>query len=409
MFKLAFARRIAFVLVAVLLAWLGFGGNVHAQDYSQCESRQASSNVNEAYCPSREKALEQATAYRDYIIAQSPTTLESSGACVHSTGGTAPYAFGRYNCYYRSKPGGVTAGATTRRYLQSSECPAGQSWNQGAQKCDIPCSSKPPLSGGYWQGTNSAGDTICTDGCKFQGDGTGVGFKVDDVMGWYYTGWSPTGETCSVSENSTQVNDTDGDGKSDGNDTAPNNPGQSGGGGEDTGSSDGGPQGNGPGEGSGNGNTSGGGGNCASPPTSTGDAILAQIAYQTWATRCAIEGAKDGNGNLKTTQGGSGTGTGDGEGEDNNGTDFGTSNPPAPEEFDPGQHKRFGIPIDASLLDTEAIFGAGTCPVLSVTVYGKTFSTSEFAGWCDLLRIIRALVLIFGAFTALRILMGHNA
>lgn len=35
-------------------------------------------------------------------------------------------------------------------------------------------------------------------------------------------------------------------------------------------------------------NSSGGGGDCGSPPVSSGDALLAQIAHQTWATRCAI-------------------------------------------------------------------------------------------------------------------------
>lgn len=40
--------------------------------------------------------------------------------------------------------------------------------------------------------------------------------------------------------------------------------------------------------GDGDGNSSGGGGDCASPPVSSGDALLAQIAHQAWATRCAI-------------------------------------------------------------------------------------------------------------------------
>lgn len=40
------------------------------------------------------------------------------------------------------------------------------------------------------------------------------------------------------------------------------------------------------------GNESGGGATCVDPPISTGDPILAQIATQTWKTRCAIEGRK---------------------------------------------------------------------------------------------------------------------
>lgn len=389
--KTALARRIAFVLVALVLTWAGIG-RAQAQGYPTCGTNPRTCTQAEAEQASSLASEQNAICYQVYGNDPDFTHASlSSGPTVQNVTEDGGEVASYVKCHF-SWGGPINGGWMIKSFIAQD------------------CSAKSPLPAGYWQGTNTAGDTICTGGCKFKGDGTGVGFKVDDVMGWYYTGWSPTGETCTVAEESTPgPEDSDGDGKSDGNDTAPNNPGQSGGGGEDTGSSDGGPQGNGPGEGSGNGNTSGGGGNCASPPSSTGDAILAQIAYQTWATRCAIEGAKDGNGNLKTTQGGSGTGTGDGEGQDNNGTDFGTSNPPAPEEFDPGEHKRFGIPIDSSLLDSEAIFGAGTCPVLSVTVYGKTFSTSEFSGWCDLLRIIRALVLIFGAFTALRILMGHNA
>lgn len=35
--------------------------------------------------------------------------------------------------------------------------------------------------------------------------------------------------------------------------------------------------------------TSSGGGNCSTPPVTMGDAVGAQIAYQTWSTRCAVE------------------------------------------------------------------------------------------------------------------------
>lgn len=51
--------------------------------------------------------------------------------------------------------------------------------------------------------------------------------------------------------------------------------------------------GNGTGDGSGDGdgedNSAGGGGDCESPPITSGDAILGMVATQTWATRCAVE------------------------------------------------------------------------------------------------------------------------
>lgn len=287
-------------------------------------------------------------------------------------------------------------------------CPVDQPWDEDTKTCKKPkdCASEPDLPAASY----TAPDTeICSGGCKFAGKGgLCVGMTVDAQQQWYCSAWEPTGAQCSAGQGDTPVSpsDSDGDGSSDGSDTSPNNPGQGGGGKDGKPQEDGGGKGdgNGPGEGSGNGNTSGGGGNCASPPSSSGDAILAQIAYQTWSTRCAIEGAKDGNGNLKTTQGGTGPGGGDGSGD---GTDFGTSNPGQDEEFDPSTVKRFGIPVNTSMLDSEAIFGGGTCPVLTVTIYGNTFSSTEIQGWCDLLGIMRALVLLFGAFTALRILMGN--
>ncbi len=47
--------------------------------------------------------------------------------------------------------------------------------------------------------------------------------------------------------------------------------------------------GTGAGDGDEDGNESGGGGDCQAPPVSSGDPLLAQIASQAWATRCAIE------------------------------------------------------------------------------------------------------------------------
>jgi hypothetical protein len=72
-------------------------------------------------------------------------------------------------------------------------------------------------------------------------------------------------------------------------------------------------------------NVSVGGGNCQTPPQSTGDGIAAMVAYQTWATRCQVEAMrkdiKDGvtisgtvqtqgtiTGTVTTTGGGSGSG-----------------------------------------------------------------------------------------------------
>ena len=397
MLQSALARRVAFLIVAAVLAWAGFG-EARAQgtpDYSQCynSSNYGSEAPYQPLCPTRQAAYEEGLKACNAYVA----SYGNSGDCAVNVVSVQ----GRYY-RFRHPP---TNGFSTHR-AWAEECPVGNTWNDETKKCEGPkdCASEPDLPAASYV----AADTeICSAGCKFAGKGgLCVGMTVDGQQNWYCSAWEPTGAECSAGEGDTPPapTDGDGDGSSDGNDTSPNNPGQGGGGKDGKPQEDGGGKGdgNGSGEGSGNGNTSGGGGNCASPPSSSGDAILAQIAYQTWATRCSIEGAKDGNGNLKTTQG-SGTGGGDGDG-----TDFGTSNPGQDDEFDPSDVKRFGIPVNTSMLDSEAIFGRGTCPVLSVTIYGETFSTTELQGWCDLLLIMRALVLLFGAFIALRILMGHN-
>lgn len=87
----------------------------------------------------------------------------------------------------------------------------------------------------------------------------------------------------------TESKDSDGDGIGDNADIAPKDPnngakppqapGTCGGAGQPVCDSN---------NGSGNGNTSQGGGTCTSPPQSVGDAIAAQTAYQSWATRCAV-------------------------------------------------------------------------------------------------------------------------
>ena len=151
------------------------------------------------------------------------------------------------------------------------------------------------------------GYQTCWDGCEY--NPSSMTYQTGTVDGIKYvslSGWIPSGASCTVGPNDGYVPpaDSDGDGISDGNDPAPNNPGESGNTGENPPSGES----NDSGDGSGNGNQSSGGGSCAAPPSSSGDGILAQIAYQTWATRCAIERSKDANGNLKTTGGQNGTG-----------------------------------------------------------------------------------------------------
>lgn len=194
------------------------------------------------------------------------------------------------------------------------------------------CSANDPPLGSTWVtgDAEASSSSMCKDGCLYVGDTGDMldSVKVDGINYTKFSKMTPWGQTCTEGPPSSgqgsegaPPGDGDGDGTSDGSDGSPSNPGSQGGGGSEqeegpkpcggAGQPACGPEGK--GEGSGNGNTSGGGGNCATPPNSSGDAIGAQIAYQTWATRCAIEKSQNGDGTLKTKEaGGTGTGTGTG-------------------------------------------------------------------------------------------------
>lgn len=314
---------------------------------------------------------------------------------------------------------GCTSGAGVDcAHTYTGLCPVGSSWDEATKTCDT-CASRSPLGPGAWSGVN-ADMQMCQDGCTFEGGiGGGVGVclpvTIDGTVYQHCTSWGPTGSQCSagVGNGSLAPPDSDGDGTSDGNDGSPNNPGSGGGGGqdgegqpEDGSSSCGGPdqpacEADGSNSGSGKGNTSGGGGTCQQPPSSTGDAILAQIAYQTWATRCAIAANNGGTGGTP------GNGQGDGgqpEWTEGNG-------PPVPEDTsaqDVADSHQWGIGISADLLDTENIFGNASCPALpAFSFFGVEIDTASFSWWCTLVSIMRAAILIMSAFTAIQILLGR--
>ncbi|HEL5042541.1 TPA: hypothetical protein UOA80_000091 [Stenotrophomonas maltophilia] len=70
--------------------------------------------------------------------------------------------------------------------------------------------------------------------------------------------------------------------------------------------------------------------------------------------------------------------------------------------------KKWGIGLSTDRLDTSNMFGGGgTCPEPpAITIMGKTVSAAEFPYFCRIAAILRGLILIFGAYTAIRILMG---
>lgn len=156
----------------------------------------------------------------------------------------------------------------------------------------------------------------------------------------------------------------------------------------------------------------------------TGDAVSMMIARQAWETRCSVEKLND----IKVT----------GDVEDCKspfmvtGTNAQVHNLRALREKicgepwwakgdkpdsssgneggdgEEGEVTRFGLGFGPDMLDTDNIFGGGGCPSFSVRIMNSSFSTSDLPAWCRLVSIMRAVVLIMGAYTALMILYGRN-
>lgn len=411
-FANAIARRVAYVLVALVLAWVGLGDA--RAEYGYCMNPSATAAAcqykSEAYAGLNVHLQHTASAHQ--AIGR-PTRICLGAGAARSINGTVMYG----------DPGGTAPPCPAPenvgwgRYRSwAAECPDGEAWDPVTHTCGG-CSEKPHLGPGAW--SNVQGDKMCRDSCEYEGGvspGGGVGVCFDVVIdGERYrhcTGWVPTGAQCTVDgpggypgTPSEAPPDSDGDGTSDDFDSAPNNPGRGGSGpdGEPTQEDSdcggvGQPECGALGSGSGNGNTSGGGGDCNTPPSSTGDPILAQIAFQTWATRCAI---------VATANQGSGTGTGEGEGDQPNWTKGEGPEAPVDDTDYVTQQTRFGLPVSTDLLDQENIFGSASCEHFSIPIWrGVTVSTSDFDGWCTLQAILRGLILIFGAFTAIQILLG---
>lgn len=285
-------------------------------------------------------------------------------------------------------------------------CPADAPWNPETGTCGVPntCPDQPNLGASAWSGYDPSNASICKDSCSYSDiGGLSVGIVIDGVEYTYAADWESTGAQCSVASGAVAPpSDADGDGTSDGFDGSPNNPGAGGGGGPDGLGQPEDKDCGGPGQpacgengsGSGNGNSSGGGGNCKTPPSSSGDAILAQIAYQAWATRCAVEGLGKGDGEVDSDQ--PDWTKGNGPAVEQDGTDY------------VAESSRFGIGLNPNILDRENIFGGGSCPAFSVTVLSATVSTNDFPAWCSLIApAMRGLIVLMGAFTALGILLGR--
>ena len=144
------------------------------------------------------------------------------------------------------------------------------------------------------------------------------------------------------------------------------------------------------------------GGTCDAVPICTGkkcDAMEYAQLMQQWRATCALEKlAKKGTGE---------TGT-DGTDANKNGVaDALEGAVGSAGAGDTPTVTKFGAGFSTSVIDRENIFGGGSCPQPpTFKLMGSTISGSDFPYWCQAMAILRALILIFGAYTALKILMG---
>ncbi|MEN4903343.1 hypothetical protein [Luteimonas sp. TWI1437] len=167
-----------------------------------------------------------------------------------------------------------------------------------------------------------------------------------------------------------------------------------------------------------------GGGDCDSRPI-VSDPMLEMVATQAWATRCAVEA-----GNAVKVSGDVGDceAAFHVEGDDANAVKLRAMRaeicgenqpewtkgdaPAVPGGEDDGEDvenaTRFGLRVGPSLLDESDLVGGGTCPQMSFSLMGSAIGTQDVPQWCDIVRVMRALILIFGAYTALQILLGKQ-
>lgn len=152
------------------------------------------------------------------------------------------------------------------------------------------------------------------------------------------------------------------------------------------------------------------GGTCAAMPICTGDkcdAMEYSSLLQQWKAACALEKlAKNGTGTP-----GDDEACGAGDANCNGVADVlegsGEASDPGDGTADVDGAKKWGIGVSAGMLDQGNIFGGGSCPQPpSFQLMGVAISGADFPHWCKAMAILRGLILIFGAFTALKILMG---
>lgn len=277
-FAHAIVRRVAFVLVALVFAWLGIG--------------KASAHVGGGH-ESKQVAYEHCEAY---LATKTPVY---GHRCADAPAGTLAVD-------YQTSNQAQTSWGMSSRFYYSVECPVNFIWNATTKTCDpANCAAKPALSGGYIVVSGPSASwpvSACKSQCMYyipDGATTETYWTIDGVTYLSVAGWTPSGATCSTdTEQTTPPPDSDDDGVSDANDDFPTNPNETndndGDGTGDNADVDDDDATNDDDDGTGNetDNAASGGGDCVAAPQCTGDGIQCNQLYQQWKMRCNLEGNK---------------------------------------------------------------------------------------------------------------------
>lgn len=158
-----------------------------------------------------------------------------------------------------------------------------------------------------------------------------------------------------------------------------------------------------------NNNISGGQCSQAGMPTCTGEKCNAMEyagLLMQWRSACALEKMAGEKAETPGTSKTDANGNGVADVLEGQGTPASTGDVAA----DVASAKNWGIGLSTDRLDTSNMFGGGgSCPEPpSITIMGKTVSAGDMPYFCNVAAILRALILIFGAYTAIRILMGAS-
>jgi hypothetical protein len=269
------AKQLLFVLLVALSGYFGIG-----------DARAVSLPITANSCTSFEEACTMSQAYQ---------AASQQCAAYGATCGSIATGSDRFRILDKS-------GNLLQNRLFTAGCPAGTVWSDVTHSCRNPCDGDAPaLGSGSWVASANSSpvmSAVCNGGCQFAPpQGTLITYKVVDGIAYTnLSGYTPVAAVCATGQSSSDgvlpPSDSDGDGVSDGNDAAPFNPGiggnqpptppppppgTCGGAGQPVCPNDPASQ-----------NHSSGGATCDSPPSSSGDETLAQIAFQAWATRCAV-------------------------------------------------------------------------------------------------------------------------